>query len=105
MIRLYMDENVRGAITRGLRQRGVEVVTAQEDGRDNTPDPEVLDRATELHMLLFTNDPDLLAEARQRQGEGREFTGVVFAHQRVPVGPCVEDLELIAKACEPQEYA
>lgn len=43
MVRLYMDENVRGAITRGLRRRGVDVVTAWEDGRAATPDPDVLD--------------------------------------------------------------
>jgi len=30
-IPLYMDENVHGAITNGLRQRGIEVLTVQED--------------------------------------------------------------------------
>ncbi|ASC69881.1 hypothetical protein XM38_008110 [Halomicronema hongdechloris C2206] len=30
---LYMDENVHGAITTGLRIREVDVLTVQEDGR------------------------------------------------------------------------
>ena len=47
-VRLYMDEQVHLAITTGLRVRGVDVLTAQEDGRSNTPDDVVLDRATEL---------------------------------------------------------
>ena len=44
-VALYMDENVHGAITRSLRQRGVDILTVQEEGREETPDPQVLDRA------------------------------------------------------------
>jgi hypothetical protein len=32
MLRLYMDVHVKAAITAGLRRRGIDVVTAQEDG-------------------------------------------------------------------------
>ena len=32
-VAIYMDEHVHRAITAGLRLRGVDVVTAQEDGR------------------------------------------------------------------------
>ena len=32
MVALYMDVHVKEAITRGLRRRGVDVLTAQEDG-------------------------------------------------------------------------
>ncbi len=48
MIRLYMDENVHGTITSGLRRRNIDVLTVQEDHRSGLPDPEVLDRAIEL---------------------------------------------------------
>lgn len=47
-IRLYHDEHVRSAVTEGLRKRGVDVLTAQEDGAEGTPDPALLDRATAL---------------------------------------------------------
>lgn len=34
-LRLYMDANVPRAIAEGLRLRGVDVLTAQEDGAAN----------------------------------------------------------------------
>lgn len=92
-----MDENVHRAITTGLRLRGIDVVTVQEDGRGGVADPAILDRATELGRPLFSQDEDLLAEARKRQSEGRYFSGVIYAHQlHVTIGDCVRDLELIA---------
>lgn len=105
MVPLYMDENVHGAITRGLRARGADVVTVQDEERDGASDAEVLDRATELERLLFSQDKDLLAEAALRQRAGRPFAGVVYAHQEdVSIGTCVRDLELIAKAGTPDEF-
>jgi hypothetical protein len=47
-VTLYMDVNVRQAVTDGLRLRGVEVLTAQEDGSRELEDDALLDRATEL---------------------------------------------------------
>lgn len=104
-IPLYMDENVHRAITLGLRLRQVDVLTAQEDGRASFPDPELLDRATELQRLMFSQDTDLLAEAQLRQEQGIEFPGVVYAHQRnVSIGQCVRDLELIGWAGNPEDF-
>jgi predicted nuclease of predicted toxin-antitoxin system len=105
MIALYLDENVRGALIRGLRLRGVDVLTVQEDGAEGRPDPQVLDRATELGRLLFTQDEDLLTVAAGRQRLGLSFPGVVYAHQlEVSVRQCLEDLELIAFAGKPEEF-
>lgn len=106
MIRLYLDENVRGSVHRGLLQRDVDVITAQEDGHDNTPDPRVLDRATELGRVLFTHDDDLLKEAHRRQSGNTAFAGVLYAHQNnITISRCIEDLELIATVGEPEDYA
>jgi predicted nuclease of predicted toxin-antitoxin system len=78
-----MDEHIHQGITDGLRQRGVDVLTVQEDGRTGTPDPLVLDRATELQRVIFTQDQDFLTEANRRQVEGMSFAGVIYAHQRL----------------------
>ena len=103
-VTLYMDEHVHRAITIGLRLRGVDVLTAQEDSYRNTPDAILLDRATELQRVLFSQDEDLLAEAKHRQNEGIPFAGVIYAHQlRVTIGMCVRDLELIAQAADPTD--
>ena len=92
------------AITVGLRLRGVDVVTAYEDGAGDLGDAHLLERASELSRVLFTQDDDLLIEAHGRQLEGQPFVGVVYAHQlRVSIGKCIQDLEIIAKAGEPED--
>ncbi|MBI2946934.1 MAG: hypothetical protein HYY23_04765 [Verrucomicrobia bacterium] len=45
-------------------------------------DDDLLDRATELGRVLFTQDDDLLEEACVRQRAGKPFTGVIYAHQQ-----------------------
>jgi hypothetical protein len=101
-----MDENVRGAVTRELRRRGIDLLTVQEDGAEEAEDSWVLDRSTQLGRVLFSQDEDLLSEAVGRQRRSESFTGVIYAHQlEVPIGRCIEDLELIAGASEPVEFA
>ena len=100
-----MDVNVRRAVTDGLRLRGVEVLTAQEDGTRELDDDVLLDRATALGYVLFTQDEDLLREAAQRRARGEAFPGVIYAHQlMVTVGQCIRDLEVIALAGEPEDF-
>lgn len=104
-IAFYMDHHVSSAITRGLRLRDVDVITAFEDSFHERRDEDLLDRSIELGRVLFTQDDDLLAEATKRQREGLPFGGVVYGHQlHVPIGVCVRDLEIIAKAGEPGEF-
>ena len=103
-IAFYMDHHVPRAITLGLRLRGVDVLIAYEDRTSELEDPALLDRAGELGRVLFTRDDDLLAEATQRQRTGILFCGVIYAHQlRVSIGRCVQDLEIIAKAGDPED--
>ena len=100
-----MDVHVRRVVPVSLRLRGVDVLTAQEDGAARFPDPELLDRAGELNRVLFSQDRDLLREATRRQRQGRPFSGVIYAHQlHISIGQCVEDLELLAKIGEPEDF-
>jgi hypothetical protein len=100
-----MDVHVRSAITKGLRRRGADVLTAQEDGARRLLDPALLDRATALGRVLFSQDHDLLREARRRELSGESFGGVIYVHQqRLSVGQIVQDLELIAIACDPADF-
>jgi predicted nuclease of predicted toxin-antitoxin system len=105
-ITLYLDVHVRQAITMGLRLRGVDVLTAQEDGARRLSDDLLLDRATALGRVLFSQDEDLLREAAQRQERGVPFTGVIYAPQlQVTIGQCIRDLELLAHAGAPEDFA
>jgi len=99
-----MDEHVARAITEGLRLRGVDVLTVQEDGRRGAADAAILDRATALGRPLFTQDEDLLTEASRRIARAADFAGVLYAHQlHATIGDCVRDLALIATVAEPEE--
>lgn len=102
----YFDQHVPAAITRALRLRGVDVLTAYEDGTEQWEDEDLLLRAIALEKVLFTQDEDLLVLSHRYQAEGRHFTGVVYAHQlRVSVGRCIQELELISKASSADEMA
>ncbi|MCZ6872930.1 MAG: DUF5615 family PIN-like protein [bacterium] len=103
-IAFYMDHHVPRAITVGLRLRGVDVITAYEDESQELTDAKLLDRATTLERILFTRDDDLLVETTRRQRAAIPFRDVVYAHQlQVSIGTCVGDLEIIAKAGEPDD--
>ncbi len=102
----FMDVHVHSGVTQGLRARGVDVLTAQEDGSDRLNDPDLMDPATALLRILFSEDEDFLREAARRQGAGEYFSGLIYAHQRAAtVGKLIADLELIAKVADPPDMA
>jgi predicted nuclease of predicted toxin-antitoxin system len=72
-----MDHQVPSAITRGLRQRGIDVLTAHEDQTAQWDDEPLLQRATELGRIMFTQDDNFLAIGHLWQQSGREFAGIV----------------------------
>ena len=101
---LYMDHHVPKAITVGLRLRGMDVITAYEDGTDQLSDELLLKKAHELKRALFTQDDDLLEEAAKFQRKGIPFSGVIYGHQlRVTIGVCIQDLEIIVQSGEPKD--
>ena len=85
------------AIAVGLRQRQIDVLTAQEDGRADWDDDRLLERAVELGRVVFTQERDFLVLAADWQRQHRDFAGMVYGHQlRVTIGGAVHNLELIA---------
>ena len=60
-----MDHHVPLAVTEGLRLRGVDVLTCHEDGTSDLDDAPLLERATELGRVLFSQDADLLVVAKE----------------------------------------
>jgi Domain of unknown function (DUF5615) len=98
-----MDVHVPLAITRALRRKGHDVLTAQEDGTTRLPDPALLQRAATLGRVLFTQDDDFLAEAARLHRTGTTFATVIYAHQFTAIGICVTDLALILSTMLPDE--
>jgi hypothetical protein len=103
-LKLYMDHHVDVAITEGLRRRGVDVLTCQEDGTATWDDDRLLERATQLGRVLCSQDDDLLAIAHQWQHTNRSFAWLVYGHQLdLSIGQAVRDLELIAGVYDPDD--
>lgn len=103
-VALFMDHHAARAITFQLRLRGVDVLTAYEDGSHQLPDEQVLERCHVLDRLLFTQDHRFRAMAEDWQRQGRDFSGLVFGLSRGRIGQFVNDLELIAKASDPADW-
>lgn len=81
------------------------MLRAQDDDAAEFSDDRLLQRATELGRLLFTQDARFKALAEEWQRTGKQFNGLLFGNQLgVTVGAYVKDLELIAKATEPAEW-
>ncbi|MFN8475592.1 MAG: DUF5615 family PIN-like protein [Anaerolineae bacterium] len=99
-----MDHHVSSAVTDGLRKRGVDVLTAHDDGAAQFDDDTLLNRATELGRVLFSQDRDLLAIAHGRLESGVEFAGLIYAHQlNITVGRAIRDLEMLATVLDPDD--
>jgi len=81
-----MDVNVPLLITRGLRRRGVDILTAQEDQTTRLSDPELLRRARKLGRILFSQDEDLIVEAVRCQREANHLPRLSFP--AIKSSPC-----------------
>ncbi|MBM4012203.1 MAG: hypothetical protein FJ286_12620 [Planctomycetes bacterium] len=68
------------AIAIGVRQQGIDVLTTEADGTADRDDEFLLQRATELGRVVFTQDRDFLVLAADWQQARREFPGMVYAH-------------------------
>jgi hypothetical protein len=97
MLSFYMDHHIHRSITEGLRRRGIDVLTAFEDGKEEEDDEALLERSTALGRILVSQDDDLLRIAARWQRSSRAFAGVAYAiQQHIDIGGTLEYLELIA---------
>ncbi len=98
-IRFYTDEHVSRAVVKGLRQRGVDVLTVPEAGLMGASDEEHLARARSEGRVLFTQDDDFLRLA----AAGYPHAGIVYAPQPTPVGEIVHGLMLVYEVLEAED--
>jgi len=100
-----MDVHVPYPITEGLRLRGVDVLTAQEDAASTRPDALLLERAGSLGRVLFSQDRDFVRIGVTLQRTGEQFGGVIYVHQsKLTVGQVIGKLELIGKLGNAKEF-
>lgn len=93
-LRFYLDQHIHGAIPSGLRQHGIDVLTAREAGRCGLPDADQLAFATSEERVIVTHDTDYLALA----ASGVAHAGIGWCDAtkyRNLVGPLLQMLRLL----------
>ena len=90
-IRFYTDEHVARAVVRGLRQRGVDVLTAAEVGLLGAKDTDHLALAKSQARVIITQDDDFL----RLHAAGVEHAGIVCAAQGTRVSELIRSLMLV----------
>lgn len=98
-IKFYLDEHVPKAVAKGLKRRGVEVITVIEEGLRGATDEEHLKKAKSEKCVIFTQDDDFL----RLHAAGNEHSGIVYAHQGKAIGTLISELMLIYQALEAEE--
>ena len=101
---LYFNHHMPRPILDGLRARGIDIITAAEDGYARAADEALIERATQLGRVLVSEDKDFLVITDRWLQAGRDFAGFVYAPRRYTrYGQPIRDLELIAKVYEPED--
>lgn len=77
-LRLHLDEHVKRAVAIGLRQRGVDLTTAQEVGLAGADDLEHIGFALGAGSVIATHDADFT----RHHAAGVRHAGIVFCHQQ-----------------------
>lgn len=98
-IKLYTDEHVSKAVVRGLRERGVDVLTVAEAGMLGVSDEEHLAFARREERVLFTQDDDFL----RLHASGAEHAGIAYVRQQTAIGEVIRGLMLVFEVLEPGE--
>ncbi len=98
-LRFYADEHVAMAVVRGLRQRGVDVLTVVEAGMLSASDVEHVMRARNDGRVIVTQDDDFL----RLHAEGVEHRGIVYAPQGTSIGDLIRGLMLIYEVLDAEE--
>ena len=98
-IRFYTDERVARVVVRGLRQRGMDVLTVPEARMLGASDEDHLAKAQEENRVVFTQDDDFLRLAEA----GADHTGIVYASQDTSIGQIISGLMLIYQVLEAEE--
>jgi predicted nuclease of predicted toxin-antitoxin system len=89
-VRFYLDEHAPAAVAKGLRRRGIDVLTVAEAKTGGQTDLQQITMATQLGRVLFTRDSDHLVIASKFA-----HCGIVYASRDLTIGECIRALELV----------
>lgn len=87
----YLDEHIPKAVAKGLRQRGITVVTCAAIDTLGYQDIQHLNLAFENNWVIVTRDNDFLV----LHAQGIQHAGIVFATKLLSIGEYLNGLILI----------
>ena len=108
--RFLADVNFNQRIISGLRRRipQIDLVTAQDLGLDQAPDPALLEEASKLDRILLTHDintmPQHFATYLDALPQGEHSPGVMLVAQGLPIGSAIQELYEIWSCSLHQEW-
>lgn len=108
MIRFLADENFNGRILRGIRRThpDADILRVQDTPVYEASDPQVLEWAAQEGRILLTHDVEtMVGFANERIATGLPMPGVFVAHDTLSVGDVVDDLLIVIRASEMNEWA
>jgi predicted nuclease of predicted toxin-antitoxin system len=99
-LRFQLDEHMDHAIARGLRRRGIDVITTSEAGLLGSSDTTQLAHAHSTGRIMVTQDRDYI----DLHYASVPHSGIVFCGQSTrSVGDVIEILIIINEAFEPSD--
>ena len=90
-IRLFADEQISKAVILGLRQRGVDVLSTPDAGREGLADESHLVFARENGYVLLTQDRDFPTLAATVP----DHLGIIYAPQSMSIGDIIRGVLLV----------
>jgi hypothetical protein len=103
-LRIYIDENVDVRVAEGLRRRGFQATSAQEEGKLGVVDSAHFAHAAKLKAAIFTHDHHFVEIALEKTAQGEKHHGVIFVEMhRLGLGECIKRLALCSEVLSADE--
>ena len=97
--KFYADENVPVAVSKALKRRGIDIVTAQESDMLQRNDESQLSFAVSEKRAAITHDSDFLILATKE----KNHYGILFFTKQVGIGQAIEEIEQVHLAYSAEE--
>ncbi len=105
-LRFFFDECADEDVARGLRRRGIDVVTTSELRRKEQSDVEQLDFVRRTGRIIYTTDRHFLVIVAKWLAESINFPGVIYhAQGALTKGEAIRALLLLNEVFDPPDMA